>query len=58
MKKENKLSTRRGFLAQAAALAALFGVKFLGREPGKGVLRRRDKDLREADYYSRHDLAG
>ncbi len=58
MKKRNELSTRRGFLAQAAALAALFGTRFLGLKTAAGAPQGRDKDLREADYYSRHDLAG
>lgn len=46
--------TRRGFLAQlAGAAAALFGAAALKSKP-----RKREKDLREADFYSPHDLAG
>ncbi len=52
MKQEEKeKSTRRGFLAGlAAAVAAVIGV---GKQ-GAG----KDRDLREADYYKSHDLAG
>ncbi len=47
-------TTRRGFLAQLAGVAAaLFGASALKGEP-----KKREKDLREADFYSPHDLAG
>lgn len=58
MKNKNKRSTRRSFLAQASALAALLGARLIGLRSAEGGSRGRDKDLREANYYSRHDLAG
>ncbi|MFH2204400.1 MAG: twin-arginine translocation signal domain-containing protein [Elusimicrobiota bacterium] len=48
---KNERVSRRGFLAGlAAALAAAFG----GGKPDAG----KERDLHEADYYKRHDLAG
>ncbi|MFH1723616.1 MAG: hypothetical protein ABII00_03225 [Elusimicrobiota bacterium] len=46
--------SRKGFLARlAAGAAALLGGVHFGRAG-----REHDRDLREADFYSPHDLAG
>jgi len=46
--------SRKGFLARLAAGAALlFGVKRAVKEAGPV-----ETELRECDFYSRHDLAG
>ncbi len=50
----DRLTSRRSFLARmGAAAASLLAAYSLWPEP-----KHLDKDIREADFYSPHDLAG
>ncbi len=55
MNKDNQPVTRRGFLTWLTGAAAGLLAITLGRPGGKAP---RDRDLREADYYSPHNDAG
>ncbi len=54
MKQEKPVSRKGFFKRMAAAAAGLFGAGFALR----GRRGPEERDLREADYYRRHDLAG
>ncbi len=58
MREEKNKTTRRGFLARAAAAMMALGAGAFSKTPLESAKRPSEKDLREADYYSRHDLAG